>query len=592
MKYTTSPYREYILTALLISALLVQLKFGGATWANIFSTVAAAVGAIPVLFAAFESLRERRISINVMNAAAYLIAIAFGTPAGGAAIGLMLTFASWFNWRAERSRRDAVSDLLSLVPETAERINGEKIEIVPIATVREGDVLLVREGARVPVDAIIVSGVGALDESSISGEAEPVGKVMGDTVYPGTVLSEGTLHVKALKVGEETTLARLAKLMLRARAEKSRTEKIADRFAGIVLPVLVVFGAIIFIVTRDTSILAAYFLVICVDEVSVAIPLAYAAALGGAAKSGVIVNGGEAMDALAKVNTVVFDKTGTLTWGKFTVTNITLEKDVDEKEFWAIVASTEKLSPHPIGRAIYSHARTIVGDAADPSFYESLKNGVHATVSNRDVYAVRGSGGEGLATIDIGVDGKPFGSIALIDAPKEGVRESIKALKDIGVRTVMLTGDRTSVAARLAEEIGISEYHAEVKPEDKFYFIDKLRIESVVAMVGDGINDAPALARAHVGIAMGGIGSALAVEAADMIILSDDISRIPEMILRARAVRSVIIGDVILWFVNNGFGITLVLLGFATPAKAAFYNFGTDFLPLINSMRLLLVKRR
>lgn len=592
MKYTASPYREYVLTVLLASALLVQWKFSGMLWANIYSTVAAAIGAIPVLLLARDAVRERRITINVMNAAAYLIAIAFGTPAGGAAIGLMLTFASWFNWRAETSRRDAVRDLLSLAPETADKVEGDRIVSVPVGEVHVGDQLLVREGSRVPVDAVIISGDGVLDESSISGEAEPVEKVIGDTIYPGTILREGTLRVRALKVGKETTLARLAALMLLARTEKSRSEKIADRFAAIVLPVLIVLGFIIFAITRDTNMLAAYFLVICIDEVSVAIPLAYAAALGGAAKSGVIVHGGEALDALAKVNTVVFDKTGTLTWGKFTVEHATITQGVDEKEFWSLVASAEKFSSHPIGRAIHTHAVALDGAVPDPSIFKTITGGVEAKIEGRVVDIVRAKGGGGLTTLDVMVDGRHFGSIAVVDAPKEGTRESIKALKDIGVHCIMLTGDKNEVAHRLAEEIGISEIHAGVLPEEKFEFISKLREKSVVAMVGDGINDAPALARANVGIAMGGIGSALAVEAADMIVLSDDIARIPEMILRARAVRSVVIVDVILWFVNNGFGILLVLLGFATPAKAAFYNFGTDFLPLINSMRLLLVKRR
>ena len=471
-----------------------------------------------------------------------------------------------------------------------------------------------KSGARVPVDGTIVLGASHLNESSVTGESALVQKTVGDRVLSGTLVESGTIKVRATAVGADSTLERMAALMQQAAQNKSRSEKMADRFAGMFLPFVAVLGLVTFLVTRNIKMTASIFLVACADDMAVAIPLAMTASLGIAAKRGVIVKGGEWFDALRRIRTLILDKTGTLTFGTLAVKDIHPEPWISEEDLLRIIGSAEKFSEHPVGHAAYRAAADRFGHLPDPDTFTVLKgSGVRACIGTRDVVIgnerilddlhmtisedawskFRAEKDEhGQTTFLIIVDGRFAGLVTLADIPRPEAADALRDLKSAGIgRIIMLTGDNERTAAEVCRTLGIDEYRASMTPEGKLREIEALSDHGSVGMVGDGINDAPALARADVGIAMGGGGTAVAVEAADVVILTDDLSRLPEMIRLGHRTMTVIRNDVIIWVVSNLFGFILVFTGFLGPALAAAYNFLTDFLPIINSSILFRAER-
>jgi heavy metal translocating P-type ATPase len=386
---------------------------------------------------------------------------------------------------------------------------------------------------------------------------------------------------------------------------KSQPERAADRFAGAFLPIVLAIGLVTFIVTRNPIMTASIFLVACADDMAVAIPLAVTAALGGAARRGIVVKGGEWLEILARLRTVVLDKTGTVTYGALSVEKTEIAPGVEEGYFWKTVASAEKFSDHPMGRAVYRLAASKLDSVADPEKYEAIVGaGVAARVDGEAVAIgsakyfdarklPRPAGdGDGHSSVFVASAGRYLGRLAISDLPRPEAAQALWRLKEQGIKKiVMFTGDRSETAARIAAALGIDEFRAEMKPEDKVREIEKLLGRGPVAMVGDGINDAPALARSDVGIAMGG-GAAAAIEAADVVILADDLNRLPQAVELSRRAMGVIRSDIIIWAVSNLFGFALVLTGFAGPVLASFYNFATDFFPLINSSRLFKIIRK
>ncbi|HEX8994140.1 MAG TPA: heavy metal translocating P-type ATPase, partial [Candidatus Paceibacterota bacterium] len=418
------------------------------------------------------------------------------------------------------------------------------------------------------------------------------------------------VKIRATGVGKDSTIERMAALIRSAAENKSRAERLADRFAGIFLPIVGLVGLTGYFVTGNVNTMIAIFLVACADDMAVAIPLAITASMGQAARRGVVFKGGEWMDVAASITTVVLDKTGTLTYGERRVSEARLLPGTDPKMFWEHVAAAEKMIDQPLGRAMFNEALSHIGAASDPESFENRAGrGVVASVSGKKVVigsetllqeehiALDPDAAEaaqalihsrGVSAVYVALDGRCAGVVGIADVPRTEAAESIAALKRLGVRIVMLTGDTEEVAAYVASTLGIDEFRARMLPEDKLREVEKLMNEhkGIIAVVGDGINDAPALARADVGIAMGTTGMAVAVEAADVVILTDNLSRLPDIITLGRRTRSVVFGDMGLWLTTNAVGFTLVFTGFVGPALAAFYNFATDFLPIMNSARL------
>ncbi|MBI5742787.1 MAG: cation-translocating P-type ATPase [Candidatus Niyogibacteria bacterium] len=606
LRFMSSPRREYLIISILLAAFVLDLFsiWGGRTLFTV-----SILGALPVFWGAFSALLKRRITIDTFNVFALAVAFKLTDAHSAAFIVLMLSFAALLDWYTESRTRNAVEELLKLKPMRALRERGGASEDVAVDDLRVNDVVIVSSGARIPADGVIIFGEASVSESSVTGESVPVEKLVGDKVLSATLNESGVIKIRITGVGADSTIDRMAGLMRAAAKNKSREERLADKFAAGFLPVVIAFGALTYYFTRDPLMTASIFLVACADDMAVAIPLAMTASLGRAARRGVIVKGGEWFAALSKADTLVMDKTGTLTYGNLDFKDAHIEAWISETDFWRLVACAEKFSEHPVGRAIFKKGFSYAKDASDPEKFELYRGkGVRALCGGRDVaigdegilkdlqFALPEEAAEALrmereehgeTSVVVVVDGRFAGLISVADTPRAEARTSIEKLRALGIaRTMMFTGDNQVVAGAVAGAMGIKEYRAAMSPEEKLAELETLTKNGKVIMVGDGVNDAPALARANIGVAMGGLGTAVAVEAADIVILTDDLARLPEMMALARRTMAVIRSDMWIWFFSNVVGFALVLTGFAGPALAAFYNFATDFFPLINSARL------
>lgn len=603
-KLWQSPYREYTLSILLSLALGSHYFFDGG---NTFVIGAALLGSILPLWEALQAIRQRKITIEAFNFFALAVSFLTGEYTSAAFIALMLTFAAWLDWKTETRSSNAVEELLKLKPTKAVRERDGREESIDANEIETGDLLIVKNGERIPTDGRVIFGTAFINEASLTGESRPIEKHVGDEVYSSTVAESGAMKIRATKVGADSTLERMAKLIQEASKNKSKAERLADRFAGIFLPIVLVAGAVTYFVSGNITMTAALFLIVCADDIAVSIPLAITASLGYAAKRGVIIKGGEWLRALANVKTLLFDKTGTLTHGRFAISSVSLEPGVDEDLFWSLIGSAEKFSEHPVGKALFREAARRFGDVQDPLEVEVYRGaGIRATVNGHTI-VIGNSRLQGITevvftpeleslfqkkedadetAIIVFLDGAFAGFVGVADTPRLEAKDTLAKLRHAGVRLVMLTGDNEVVAKTVAQEIGIDEYHANMTPLGKMRVIERVSKQGGLAMVGDGVNDAPALARSDVGIAMGEGGTAVAVEAADVVILNDQLDRIPEMIALARKTVGVVNLDIVIWVITNLVGILLVFTGIATPAFAALYNLLTDFLPLMNSARL------
>lgn len=648
-----SPGREYLLIIIVALALITNLFFPAFSEASIVLWIAALLGSLPTAWATVAALYRRKITIDTFNVFALAISFATREIRSAAFIVLMLAFANLLDWHTASRAHDAVTELLRLKPEKARRLKkdgarGDAVEEIPADNVCENDVLLVQDGDRIPADGIIIKGSVFMNESPVTGESVPAEKHEGDRLITGTLVGSGTAEFRVTGVGKNSTLERMAELIRAAQKNKSRSERLADRFASIFLPIILLVGVGVYVVTGNILMTAALFLVACADDMAVAIPLAVTASLGRAARRGVIVKGGEWLDALARTRTLVLDKTGTLTYGSFALRDVDIFKGVPPELFWRSVGAAEKFSEHPVGRAIFKTALEKLAGGSASTAHGLAPAAAHSTsvaaVPDPDEVKIhRGNGiwvrygkakrvhvaigDEGLCadlglrmppsvkerikrkqecfggtTVFVMIDKKYSGLITVADVPREEAAASMRALRKLGVADiVMFTGDNEKVAASVSKQLGLAGYIASMSPEEKLQQVEKLLQKNAakktaggaargargtVSMVGDGINDAPALSRADVGIAMGSGGAAVAVEAADIVVLTDNLSRVPEMVSLGRRTASIIRWDMGIWVVTNVVGFALVLTGFAGPALAAFYNFATDFLPLINSTRL------
>lgn len=598
---------DYALIAFITAAYLISMQIAGATpllWLLVY------LGAAPTLWGAAQAAIKRKISIDTFNVFAVAVSIIYGEVLSATFIILMLAFARLLDEHTQSRTRRTLEELLKLKPQTATREKDGKLEEIPADSISAGDILVVKEGSRVPVDGIIISGKAQINESSVTGESAPQDKITGDGVLSATLNESGLIKIRATRVGKDSTIERMAVLVKEASKNKSRSEKLADRFAAAYLPFVLVLGIGIYLFTKNLGMTAALFLVACADDMAVAIPLAITAGIGKAAKRGVVIKGGEWIEALSNIRTLVIDKTGTLTYGTFVLKKAEIEPGIPEAEFWKILGAAEKYSEHPIGRMILKESIIREGEADEPEDFKAHKgSGVSATYRGNKIII----GNYGIISdlaIELGEEEKArlkkkydesgttwsvvlrgakiLGFLHVGDVPRPEAKQSISDLKNLGINDIrMFTGDNKLIAEKIAGEIGISAVHASMMPVDKLKELEKLILTSgPVAMVGDGINDAASLARADVGIAMGSGGSAVAVEAADIVILNDNLSRLPEMIIYSRKVMSVVKSDMAIWLVSNIIGFALVLTGVAGPAMAAFYNFISDFFPLINSARL------
>ena len=604
---------------LLIGAVIVEKTCKLETWQLLL------VFLVPYLVAGWDTLKEAAEGIahgevfneHFLMSVATLGALAIGFLPDAEtqfpeAVFVMLFFqiGELFEGYAEGKSRESIAHLMDIRPDTAnvER-NGAILSVSP-EEVEIGETIVVRPGEKVPLDAVIIEGSTALNTVALTGESLPREATVGDEVVSGCVSMSGVIRCRTTKSFGESTVSKIIRLVEDAGEHKSHSETFIARFAKVYTPIVVfaalalaVIPPLVFGASFSTWIYRAllFLVVSCPCALVISVPLSFFGGIGGASRDGILVKGANYMDVLAKVDTVVFDKTGTLTHGRFAVVAVHPEQ-CDEHRLLHLAAHVEHFSTHPIGAALRDAFPNEACDGCQITEVEEVAgHGIRAKVGNESVCVGNHKMMEALGVswhdcgetgtiIHVAIDGEYAGHIVVNDTVKEDSAEAIHELKSLGVvRTVMLTGDREAVAAEVAQQIGLDEYHANLLPADKVTWVEKALKSSntQLAFVGDGINDAPVLARADVGIAMGGLGSDAAIEAADVVLMDDKPSKIAHAIRIARRTLRIARQNVVFAIGVKVFVLLLAAFGLATMWMAVFADVGVTVLAVMNAMRTL-----
>jgi len=570
--------------------------------------LAVAIGLYPLVKTGLTDLiRERKIGTEIFVTVATLVAVFGGETIAGAVLMVIILIAEFIADLNMDRARASIKTLIGSVPQVALRRGADGERVVPIEQLRTGDVVLVRAGEKIPVDGSIVGGAASINEAPITGESLPKDKSVGMSVFAGTIVASGALDIQTEKVGSDTTFTRIIGLVESAEAAQAPVQKLADKVASWLIPVVFVFLIAVYLITGDVRTIVTLLIFTSPAELGLATPLVMIAAIARAARSGILVKGGLYLESLAKVDVMVFDKTGTLTANKPEVVRVVRDARFSEFELLSLAAAADRRSAHPLAKAVVDYATLKQIVVPEPEQYEQVQGrGVIATVSGSAVLVgnaalLRENGVQLIAAIEdsgqtpvhVAIDGQSAGVIFIADTLRPGAREALSKLKATGVkRIVMLTGDNEATARAIATALGVDEVRANLLPEDKVTAIEELKKQGHrVAMIGDGINDAPALARADVGIAMGGGGTQAALEAADIVLMTDDLSKIVSARAIARRAYRTIQENL---FVGVGvvhvLGITAALMGWIGPIEAAFLHLGPDVLVFLNSAKLLRVR--
>lgn len=582
-------------------------------WRNVLPLpalwVAIAFGLYPLVKTGLRDLfKERKIGTEIFVTIATTIAMIGGEYVAGAVLMTIILIAEFIAELNTDRARASIKALIGSVPQFAlVRANGQERK-VPIAELKVGDIVLVRGGEKIPVDGTVIGGQGAVNEAPITGESMPQEKGLDASVLAGTVVESGALDIRTDKLGQDTMFARIITLVEQAEEHQAPVQKLADKVAAWLIPVVFVFLLLVYFYTHDLRKIVTLLIFTSPAELGLATPLVMIAAIARAARQGILVKGGIYLELLAKADVMVFDKTGTLTVGQPAVVGIyPSDSSVSEETLLTWAASADRRSGHPLAKAIVARADERKLSLPEPSEFEMIQGrGVKATVGGKKILA----GNEKLlqengvqttpltreaagTTIYVAADGRFAGTVDLADQLRPGAKETVARLKATGVkRVIMLTGDSARIAKRVGDELGVDEVQADLLPEDKVNAIVDLQQQGhSVAMIGDGVNDAPALARAQVGIAMGARGTQAAIEAADVALMTDDLSKIVfARALAKRAYRTIQENIYVGVGVVHVLGITAALLGWIGPIQAAMIHLGPDILVFLNSVKLMRVR--
>ncbi|MET3791065.1 heavy metal translocating P-type ATPase [Aquamicrobium terrae] len=542
---------------LIAAGLLARYGFGMIElWAMVMVAAAFLAGS-DIAIRAWRSLRVKHFSIELLVTIAAVGALFIGEVWESAAVTFLFMFGGWLEARTMGQTRGALKALLDAAPATATVLRaGEPIE-VPAHMVQLGEIVLVRAGQRIPVDGEVTEGAGAVSEAAITGEPMPAEKAPGARVHAGTIAENGLLRIRATGIGADTTLARIIQRVEEAQEEKAPSQRMIERFAQWYTPSIILLAVSTYAVTQDVRLTLTLLVVGCPGALVISTPVSIVAGIGRAARSGILIKGGQHLESAGRIDTLALDKTGTLTEGKPQLASIIALGGISEAELLRLTGAVEAGSTHPLGRPIVEAARQQGPLPTPEALQEHAGMGLSARIDARMIAAgnrrLMDTLGikletEGEAALEhllaggqtpvlVAGDGRLIGLLGLSDMVREGAKEAIARLRGVGIsRVVMLTGDQRGAADAVAREIGIEEVHAGLMPEDKLDLIRQMKAYGAhVAMVGDGINDAPALAAADTSIAMGTAGSDVAIETADIALLKDDLGRIPEAMAISRA---------------------------------------------------------
>jgi Cu+-exporting ATPase len=563
-------------------------------------------GGWPMFVKVVRAALKGQVLSHTLMALGVLAALAVGQWATAAVVVLFMHVGDTVERLTSEGARRAIRDLTAMAPQTA-RLEREGVEQeVPIAEVRAGDVIVVRPGEKIPVDGEVVGGQAAVDRSALTGESMPVEAAPGTSVLAATIVQGGSLRVRTQRVGEDTTFGRVIRLVEEAEANRAEVQRFADRFSAIYLPVVIGLAALTYLLRRDPMATAAVLVVVCSCAIALATPIAMLASVGHAALRGTLIKGGKYLEALARADVLLIDKTGTLTLGRPQITDVVPLAGLDAAQVLSLAATAERYSEHPLAEAVRAAARErgLARELArEPDAFQALPGvGVEARIDGRRVTV--GSGrllgeaetpsvareleAQGKTLLYLAIDGEPAGVLAAADTLRGEVPAALEALRALGVsRIELLTGDNERAAAALAQELGVP-YRAELLPEDKIAAVKAYQAQGhTVVMVGDGVNDAPALAQADVGVAMGSAGADVAIEAAHVALMRDDWALVPELFHTARRTMRVVKMNLGFTAVYNVVGLALAAFGVLPPMLAAAAQSLPDLGILANSSRLL-----
>ena len=570
------------------------------------------ISGIPLLYLAVWRIIHNpgisKISSALLICIAMFAAIAIGDLFAAGEVVFIMAIGALLEEATTNRAKKGLKKLITLAPTKGRRLKDGKEEMIPAEEIRQGDLLRILPGETIPVDGTILSGETSVDQSIMTGESLPVDKSVGEEVFCGTINRFGSIDISATKVGENSSLQKLIRMVQDAENKQAPMQRIADRAASWLVPVALLIAVLAYVFSGNIVTAVTVLVVFCPCALVLATPTAIMAAIGQATKHGVIIKSGEALEKMGKVDIIAFDKTGTLTYGRLDVSDIiSFDENVSERELLALAASAEARSEHPLGKAIVAYAAAegvTLTEAED--FKMTAGKGILAEVSGRrlicgnEKFLVENEASigqkvqsaleqlrtQGKASILVADGQKCIGVIALADVLRPEAKDMVSRLADMDTRTVLLTGDHQKTADYFAKQVGISGVRAELLPEEKVQNIEKLQKENhTVCMIGDGVNDAPALKTADVSVAMGSMGSDIAVDAAEVALMSDDISKIPYLKRLSNATVRTIKASITLSMCINFVAIVLSLMEVLTPTTGALvHNAGSCFVVLIAAL--------
>lgn len=599
-----------LVTAILIGVGLLGKVLNSDMIYTVSFIAASIISAVPIILRAISALRFKTISIELLVSIAVIGAFAIGEYNESAIVTFLFLFGTFLEDKTLAKTRHSIKDLTEMAPTTALVVDDDgETEETDVDFVDVDDVVLVKAGGQIPVDGEIVDGSGHINEASITGESKLVTKNVGDQVFSGTMLDNGTVKVRATKVGDDTTFGKIVELVEDAQDTKSPAEKFIDKFATYYTPAVLIIALIVGLITKDFRLAITVLVLGCPGALVIGAPVSNVAGIGNGAKNGVLIKGGEVMNTFANVDTLVFDKTGTLTEGKTAVTQL---KDYSKNQLGlTIAAAIEKQSDHPLAQAVvkFSADHKIGFDKVEVTDADTIKGrGVKATADGQSVLIgnlrlmndeeialtdqqksdLEAIQSQGSSTVIVAFDGRVQTILGISDVIRQGVKESLATLKSLGIKkTVMLTGDNLQTADAVADQIGIDEVHAELLPEQKVEYVKKYQEQGhKVAFVGDGINDSPSLVTADIGIAMGS-GTDVAVETSDVVLMSSGFNELihayglsKKTVMNTKENIFIAIATVTALLIG-------LILGFIYMASGMFVHEASILVVIFNAMRLI-----
>lgn len=592
----------------------IALKFIDQTnISNILLVLATLVAIGPIAIKAFQAVRLKTFSIELLVTIAVVGAVIIQEFLESAVVTFLFLLGDYLEARTLQKTRSSLKELIDMAPQEAYQIHEDGTrKKIDVDDVQEGDRLAVLPGGKIPVDGIVVKGSASVNEAAITGESVPVQKEEQDYVFSGSILDTGYVEIIAEKVGDDTTFAKIIELVEEAQDAKSKTERFLDRFANYYTPGVVVLSAIVFALTLDLHLAITFLVIACPGALVIGAPVSNVAGIGNGAKNGVLIKGGEIMERFAKVDTLVFDKTGTLTKGKPEITDLHLFNSIEGDEFLSLIAKAETISEHHLGQTIVKEAerREIDYRSRQISNSEAIKgNGITAVVDEQKIVAgnrklMKSKGieitnaqesyaasreKEGNTAIFIALNGKLVGIISIADKIRDDAKAAIKEMRRNGIkRIIMLTGDNQHTAQAVANQLELDEFHAELLPNEKVEYVKKLKEEgAVVAMAGDGVNDAPAIATADIGTAMGKGGTDISMETADVVLMADKLSQYAHAYALSKATMRNLRQNIFIALFTVVILLIGVLVGHVHLASGMFIHEGSVLLVILNAMRLM-----